>query len=340
MPVQYAGIVAEHRSVRERAGLFDVSHMGRLEVSGPKAIDAVNRLITNDLHKVPNGRALYACCCREDGGILDDLIVYRHSPERILVVCNAANDAKILSHFNTQLGEDLNLVDLSLSTGLLALQGPLAFEILHDATGTRLSDLAKFSFVPAVVANFEVLVARTGYTGEDGVEIFMPASDLVACWHTLLEAGASRGLSPIGLGARDTLRLEACLSLYGHEIDETIHPFEAGLGFAVRLDKTDFLGRSALLEKKAEPPTRRLAGLAIIGRGVARENYAVVDQAGHKIGHVTSGSPSPTLGRSIALAYLPPALTTIGTTVSVDCRGKAVAAEVVATPFYKQRRRH
>ena len=173
-------------------------------------------------------------------------------------------------------------------------------------------------------------------TGEDGFEIFLPASELLSCWQTLLDAGNAQGLSPIGLGARDTLRLEACLSLYGHEIDETIHPFEAGIGFAVKLDKPEFLGKGALLIKKSQPPARKLAGLMMIDRGVARDHYAVIDEAGHGIGHVTSGAPSPTLGRNIALAYLPASLATIGTTVRVDCRGKSVTAEVVPMPFYKR----
>lgn len=336
MPVQYAGIMAEHRAVRERAGLFDVSHMGRLEISGPKAITAVNRLVTNDLLGVPNGHAVYACCCRADGAILDDVIAYRHSPERIMVVCNASNREKILSHFEAELGDGASLVDLSLSTGLLALQGPLASEILTDMVGNQLSGLVRFSFSPVAIANVEVLVARTGYTGEDGFEIFVSASELVSCWRGLLAAGASYGISPAGLGARDTLRLEAALSLYGHEIDESTHPFEAGLGFAVKLDKPEFLGKGALLREKMRPPIRRLAGLILKGHGVARENYPVMDETGNRVGHVTSGAPSPTLGQNIALAYLPPRLTAIGTTVSVDCRGKAVLAEVVATPFYKR----
>ena len=206
MPLQYAGIVAEHRSVRQQAGLFDVSHMGRIEVSGPKAINAVNRLITNDLLRVQNGRALYACCCRQDGGILDDVIAYRYSPERILVVCNASNHDKILNHFGTELSESVDLLDLSSSTGLLALQGPLALEIANSVSSTLLSDLARFSFASTNILNIKTIVARTGYTGEDGFEIFVPESELLSCWQSLLDAGKTRGLSPIGLGARDTLR--------------------------------------------------------------------------------------------------------------------------------------
>ena len=336
MPVQYTGIVAEHRSVRERAGLFDVSHMGRLSITGPRAIDAVNRLITNDLLRIADGRAVYACCCRADGGILDDVIVYRHGPEHIVVVCNASNHDKILNHFQAEIAGGPRLEDISDGTSLIALQGPRALDIIRRASAGPLPDIAKFQFSPATLGTLKITLARTGYTGEDGFEIFLSATDAKGCWNALLDAGSSLGLSPIGLGARDTLRLEACLPLYGHEIDETIHPFEAGIGFAVKLDKPDFIGQAALRARKAEPATRKLSGLIMTGRGVARDHYAVLDDAGGNIGHVTSGAPSPTLGRSIALAYLPVAVARIGAQVNVDCRGKAVSAEVVPIPFYKR----
>ena len=336
MPLQYAGIVAEHHAVRKQAGLFDVSHMGRLEITGPGALGAVNRLITNDLLSIPNGHAAYACCCRADGGILDDVIAYRHSPERILVVCNASNLEKIRNHFVLQLRDSARLVDLSATTGMLALQGPCAFEIIQKASGNQFSNLTRFSIASGKIAGTEVLVARTGYTGEDGFEVLIPANEIVACWQVLLDAGSTYGLAPIGLGARDTLRLEACLSLYGHEIDETIHPFEAGLAFAVRLDKSEFIGQSALRQYLSDGLKRKLAGIMMSERGVARENYPIMNESGQQIGSVTSGCPSPTLGRNIALAYLPPQMATVGTTVAVDCRGKSVAAQVVSTPFYKR----
>jgi len=336
MPVQYAGIVAEHRSVREHAGLFDVSHMGRLEITGSNALSAVNRLITNDLARIANGRAVYACCCHDEGGILDDVIVYRHSPERVVVVCNASNHPKILEHFTRELTGRAVLQDQSAATCLIAIQGPDAASILDRVCTSRPSALARFHFAAATLGGIPITVARTGYTGEDGFEIFAPASEATGCWNQLLESGQSTGVLPIGLGARDTLRLEACLPLYGHEIDESIHPFEAGIGFAVKLDKADFIGRAALLQKKAEPPSRKLVGLAMTGRGVAREHYPLIDDQGAPIGHVTSGAPSPTLGRAIALAYLPCALSNIGTQVTVDCRGKPVSAEVVPIPFHKR----
>lgn len=337
MPLQYAGIVAEHHAVRKHAGLFDVSHMGRLEITGHGALSAVNRLITNDLLSVLNGHAIYACCCRADGGILDDVIAYRHSPERILVVCNASNLEKIRNHFARELRDSATLVDLSSTTGLLALQGPRALEIIQVASGSQFSNLTRFSFAPGKIGGTtEVLVARTGYTGEDGFEILMPANELLSCWQVLMDAGSAYGLAPIGLGARDTLRLEACLSLYGHEIGETIHPFEAGLAFAVKLDKSEFIGQSALRQNKNVIPARTLAGIMMTERGVAREHYPILNESGQQIGVVTSGCPSPTLGRNIALAYLPPKMAAVGTKVAVDCRGKSVAAEVVSTPFYKR----
>jgi len=336
MPVQYAGIVAEHRAVREQAGLFDVSHMGRLEVTGPGALAAVNRLITNDLVRIADGRAVYACCCRPDGGILDDVIVYRHSMERIVVVCNASNHDKILAHLQNELAGRAFLEDQSESTGLIALQGPSAVRLIEHLTNSGISSLPRFHFASVSFAGAQVVVARTGYTGEDGVELFVPAESLVNCWTMLLEEGHSDGVAPIGLGARDTLRLEACLPLYGHEIDETIHPLEAGIGFAVKLDKPDFIGLAALQRAKAATPSRRLVGLRMTGRGVAREGYPIINEDGKRLGHVTSGAPSPTLGQAIALAYVPVALANIGTPITVDCRGKSVSAEVVKTPFCKR----
>lgn len=336
MPVQYTGIVAEHISVREHAGLFDVSHMGRLEITGSDALAAVNRLITNDLSRIADGRALYACCCRDDGGILDDVIVYRHSPDRILVVCNASNHGKILAHFSQELSVRARLADRTETTSLIALQGPEAATILDRVCPSKPSTLPRFHFTETNLDGISVTVARTGYTGEDGFELFTPESAAVACWNVLLDAGKSSGISPIGLGARDTLRLEACLPLYGHEIDETIHPFEAGIGFAVKLDKPEFLGQAALKRIKAELPTRKLVGLVMTGRGVARDHYSILDDRSSAIGHVTSGAPSPTLGRAIALAFVPCALANIGTEVTVDCRGKHVTAEVVRTPFHKR----
>ena len=335
MPVQYSGIVAEHTAVRRHAGLFDVSHMGRLEITGPRALEGANRLITNDLQRTADGHAVYACCCKDDGGILDDLIVYRHSSERIFVICNAANHQKIAGHFAKELGEGSKVTDLSLVTGLLALQGPESAAIAGELGLSQAVRLTRFSFCEDRLGTVPVLITRTGYTGEDGFEIVVPAADLVSCWNAILSKGAPRGLVPIGLGARDTLRLEACLSLYGHEIDEATHPLEAGLGFAVKLDKQDFVGKAALVKAKAEPSRRKLVGLVVLGRGIAREGYPILDLSRQVIGRVTSGAPGPSVGKNIALGYVPIASSSVGSSLLVDCRGKPVESEVVPTPFYR-----
>ncbi len=336
MPVQYRGIVAEHEAVRRRAGLFDVSHMGRLDVVGPQALSAVDRLITNALQPLAEGRALYTCCCREDGGILDDLIVYRRSAEHIFVVCNASNRAKIVGQFQAELGAGATLSDRSPETGLLALQGPKAFEILGALGASWAEALPRFGFGDGPLAGKAVTIARTGYTAEDGVEIVCAAADLVELWLALLETGKTSGLEPIGLGARDTLRLEGRLSLYGNEIDETTHPLEAGLAWTVKLDKGPFIGREALLSRRAAGLSRTLVGLEVLGRGIARHGYRVLDSAGNSLGSVTSGGPAPTLNKNIALAYVPVGHATVGTKLTIDCRGKAVEALVVLTPFYKR----
>jgi aminomethyltransferase len=336
MPVQYAGIVAEHTAVRERAGLFDVSHMGRLEVTGNHALQEVNRLITNDLERIPDGRAVYACCCNDEGGILDDLIVYRYSSTRLLVICNAANHKKIAAHFGARLGAGSTLHDISRDTGLLALQGPQSIAIAEVLGLSAATKLSRFSFCEAELCGVSVVIARTGYTGEDGFEIVVPSAQLVSAWRTVLAAGGPAGLVPVGLGARDTLRLEACLSLYGHELDEATHPLEAGLAFAVKLDKHDFIGKAALAKAKSEPARRKLVGLTMVGRGIARENYPIVDSSHKVIGKVTSGAPGPTVGKNIGLAYVPVASSAIGTRLLVDCRGMFVEAEVSPIPFHKR----
>jgi aminomethyltransferase len=339
MPIQFAGISAEHRAVREAAGLFDVSHMGEILVTGSDAVAAVNRLVTNDLSHAEDGQALYTCCCNEQGGILDDLIVYRHARDRVVVVCNASNRAKIIPHFATRAtGPNAQVRDISDDTALLALQGPRALGILASA-GSSLdvaNGLPSFRLAPAQVGGIDCTLARTGYTGEDGVELFCATSDAIALWRRLLEAGREVGLQPVGLGARDTLRLEARLSLYGNEIDETTHPFEAGLGWTVKLDADDFVGRDALRELKARPLTRKICGFEMVGKGIARHGYPLVDADGSALGVCTSGAPSPTLGRSIGLGYVPPDRAAVGASLWVDCRGKRIEARVVRTPFYRR----
>lgn len=339
MPVQYAGVKQEHLAVRQAAGVFDVSHMGELLITGPRAIDAVNRLITNDLARVPNGKAVYCCCCNEQGTILDDLIVYRLRDDQVLVVCNASNRDKIVAHFAANLGTGVVLEDQSDQTALLAVQGPKALALVSSLADTDLAQqLGSFQILDRALGGIPCRVARTGYTGEDGVEIFCSSEAAVALFRLLLTAGKPFGLEPAGLAARDTLRLEARLPLYGNDIDETTNPLEAGLGWAVKFDKGDFVGRDALLAVKAAPLTRRLVGFEMTGRGIARHGYPLVSQAGETIGICTSGSPSPSLGTNIGLGYVPSSLAALGSEFNVDCRGKLISAKTVQTPFYKRAR--
>ncbi|MBX3182169.1 MAG: glycine cleavage system aminomethyltransferase GcvT [Polyangiaceae bacterium] len=335
MPIQYSGIVAEHQAVRERAGLFDVSHMGELRVTGGAALSEVNHLITNDLTRAADGQALYTCCLREDGGILDDLIVYRTAEDDVLIVCNASNYEKILAHVSQHV-KRATLSDETEATALIALQGPRALQILSDAgLGVDPSSIRPFRFQRAELAGAQATVARTGYTGEDGVELFCAAADAPRLWDALMAAGAPHGLLPCGLGARDTLRLEARLSLYGNELSEETHPLEAGLGWTVKLDKPDFIGKAALVALGGAEPQRSLIGFECTSRGIARGGYPVM-QDGAQVGIVTSGGPAPTLGKNIGLAYVPPALSAIGSALSIDARGRLVDAVVVKTPFYKR----
>jgi aminomethyltransferase len=341
MPVQYKGISAEHIAVRQRAGVFDVSHMGELWVTGGRAAAVVDHLITNDLGKLPDGRAAYTCCCNPQGTILDDLIVYRFSAERVLVVCNASNRDKISGHFAEHARGKCDFTDASDRTALIALQGPKALAIL-EAAGCGIpqvsSAMASFSVRDATVAGRAATIARTGYTGEDGVEIFCANDDATPIWTALLTAGAGQGIEPIGLGARDTLRLEARLALYGNDIDETTNPIEAGLGWVVKLDKPDFVGKAAIAKMKAEGTPRKLVGFEMTGRGAARHGYPLKSADGREVGVCTSGGPSPTLGTSIGLGYLPAAMSAVGTDFLVDCRGRDIQARVVPTPFYKRAR--
>ena len=338
MPVQFAGISDEHRAVRTAAGVFDASHMGELRLEGDAAADVVNHVITGDVRRIVDGQALYTCALNEQGTILDDLIVYRAGETRFLVVCNASNRAKMVAHFAEQAKGRCTFEDVSDDTALIALQGPKALEVL-SRLGKEAADCAalpSFHFRDAVIANVPATVARTGYTGEDGVEIFCKWGHAAQLYAQILEAGRELGAVPVGLGARDTLRLEARLSLYGNDIDDTTNPLEAGLSWIVKLDKPDFIGRAALVAIKERGLTRKLVGLQMVGRGIARHGYAIKNAAGESIGVVTSGGPSPTLGTSIALGYVPVASSEIGSKVLVDCRGKDIEAVVVKTPFYKR----
>ncbi|MEX2355586.1 MAG: glycine cleavage system aminomethyltransferase GcvT [Thermaerobacterales bacterium] len=343
MPVQFSGLMAEHQAVRNQAGLFDVCHMGEVEIKGSDALAAVQTLMTNDAGRLREGRAQYTVMCNAAGGVVDDLLVYRLAVDHFLLVINAGNIEKDWNHIKgvTDGFSGLQASNRSREYGLLALQGPRSPEILGRALaadGVDPTGLKPFRFVTgARIGPADCLISRTGYTGEDGFEIYCDASDAPAIWERLLDVGGSEGLIPCGLGARDTLRFEACLALYGHELNEKTNPLEAGLGFTVKLTKESFIGREALLRiKEGGGPKRRLAGLEMLERGIAREGYAVTDAQGHEIGHVTTGTFSPTLQKPLALAYVPAEQGHIGNKLGVMIRGQEKGCKVVKTPFYKR----
>lgn len=334
MPVQYDGMLAEHQRVRQRVGLFDVSHMGEVRVTGRDALAAVNRLITNDLTRVKDGRAQYTALCHDDGTIVDDLICYRLSPEEIFICVNASNRDKDVAHMRAHLTGEATLADESEAFSQIAVQGPNAPALLERLFGEA-ARLAPFRVRAVTFEGASCLFASTGYTGEPGAEIYLPNDRAAALWAALMEAGADLGVGPAGLGARDTLRLEMAYCLYGNDIDRTTTPLEAGLGWVTRLDKPDFVGKAALTAQEAAGVPRRLVGLEVFERGIARHGYPVLHE-GAEVGLVTSGTLSPSTGRAIALAYVPTALATLGSEVVVDCRGKHKPARVVPTPFYQK----
>ncbi|GEJ58017.1 glycine cleavage system aminomethyltransferase GcvT [Anaeromyxobacter diazotrophicus] len=337
MPVQYAGILAEHEAVRERAGIFDVSHMGEVIFRGPKALASLQRLFTNDLSRCQDGQAQYGALCRESGGIVDDVVVYRRSAEDLLVCVNAANRQKDFDwlHGHAFGAEVTNESD---AWGQLAVQGPLAPEVVQKLTSVRLSSVGTYRFTEGEVAGVRCMVARTGYTGEDGFELFCPADAAPRLWAALMEAGQPEGLAPCGLGARDSLRLEMAYRLYGQDMDDGTTPLEAGLGWVVKLDKGDFVGREALVKQKEAGLSRKLVGFVLTEPGIPRHGYPVL-QEGKPVGTVTSGTKSPSLGTAIGLAYVPPALAAEGSTFAVEIRGRPAAAKVVKTPFYAKKPR-
>ena len=336
MPVQYQGIAAEHHAVRTGVGLFDVSHMGQIDVQGPDALAAVNALITNDLNAIKDGQALYTCLCREDGGILDDLVVYRFSTARIFICCNAGNRAKVAGWFASHLGADgsgLIVADQSDTFALLAVQGPKAVDLVAGLTaGADARSIGRYHFAEGTVAGIPTLISRTGYTGEDGFELYVPADQAEAAWDALFAADPS--LVPIGLGARDTLRLEMKFALYGNDIDEGTTPLEAGLAWVTKLAKPDFIGKAALLAQREAGVPRRLVAVRLDGKAIARHGYPVVDAEGSPIGVVTSGAPSPSLGYPIAMAYVPDGQHAVGSTVSIQVRNRVETGTIVKSPFY------
>jgi aminomethyltransferase len=337
MPVQYSGILEEHRAVRERAGLFDLSHMGELFVEGPEAGPALAAALVSDPPSLKVGRAQYSMIVAEDGGIIDDLIVYRLAEERFLVVANAANAPLVSDALVERLaGFKAVLDDRSLAMSLVAVQGPRSVDIVGSLTDVDLGALRYYAIAEGNVAGIQALVARTGYTGEDGFEIFVENARAVELWDALTEAGKAAGLAPVGLGARDTLRLEAGMPLYGNDLDRTTNPFEAGLGRVVKLDKAgDFVGRAALEKVLKNGPARKLVGLVMEGRGIARHDYPV-HRDERRTGVVTSGTHSPSLGKAIAMAYVAPADGETGTILDVEIREQRVPAKVVDLPFYKR----
>jgi aminomethyltransferase len=335
LPVQFYGIVQEHDAVRQKAGLFDVSHMGEFLVTGQDAEAFLQQLTTNDVSRISVGQAQYTLMCYPDGGVVDDLLVYKLSNEQFLLVVNASNIDKDWEWLTDHLIGDVVMENQSEQTALLALQGPLAASILSRVTDANVDSLSSFRFInKAEVCGRTVLLSRTGYTGEDGFEIYAAANDAPHIWTTLLEEGKSDGLIPVGLGARDTLRFEAKLPLYGQELSKDISPLEAGVGFFVKLDKGDFIGRDALVKQKSEGLPRKLVGLELVDRGIPRPHYPVYAD-GRKIGEVTTGTQSPTLKRNLGLALLDIAYTELDTEVLVEIRGKMLKARIVKAPFYK-----
>jgi aminomethyltransferase len=339
MPVRYGSIIEEHRATRTAAGLFDLSHMGELWVTGDGAADGLAGALVSDPTRLAVGRAQYSLICGADGGMVDDLIVYRVAEARFLIVPNAGNAGVVAAELADRLrGHAADVRDATLETSLVAIQGPASAGILAPLTDVPLDDLRTYASADGRVAGRPALVARTGYTGEDGFELFVAWDDGPAVWDALLEAGAAEGLRPCGLGARDTLRLEAGMPLYGNELDRDTHPYEAGLGRVVKLDKAvDFVGREALERAARAPLRRQLVGLRMRGSGIPRHGHAVmrVGTPG-TVGVVTSGSHSPTLGVAIAMAYVPPSEAVPGTMLEVAVRETAVPCEVVALPFYRR----
>jgi aminomethyltransferase len=343
MPVQYAGVMAEHRTVRETAGLFDLGHMGQVDVSGPDALAFLNYVGSNDTSVLGPGEAHYSLLLYPDGGVIDDIIIYRRpSGVGYFVVINAANIPKDVDWLHTQRAKredlDVTVENVSDRTGMIAIQGPNAAEIVAGLSSTDLADQPYFSCRETTIAGIECLAGRTGYTGEDGWEFYCDIDKVGELWDALMEAGAEHGLKPIGLGARDTLRLEARMPLYGQELSAKINPLEAGLSWAVKLDKDDFIGRDALVAAKEAGIKRRTVGFKMVERGgVPRSHYAVqVD--GKQVGEVTSGTSSPTLGENIGLAIIDRSVAGVGKPLDIIIRDKPVKAEQIKMPFYKRGR--
>ena len=338
MPVQYSGIVDEHNAVRNAAGLFDISHMGEFHVKGKDALAFLQYVATQDVASIKPGLANYSLLCRPDGGIVDDIFIYNLF-DRYLVVVNASNVDKDFAWMRGQLGGfEAELTNESDRTGMLALQGPAAEAILARATDVDVAGMPFHGLATGtLLGDIPALIARTGYTGEDGFELFVDNDRVGKLWDGLLELGRDAGLKPCGLGARDSLRFEACLALYGHEIADDINPYEAKLGWVVKLDKGDFVGGDALRQFKQAGVGRKLVGFEMVERGIARGGYAIRAVDGTPAGYVTTGMPAPSLGKNFGLGYVPPALAIEGAEFDIIVRERPVRARVVKTPFYKPR---
>lgn len=339
LPVQFSSIKEEHEAVRTKAGLFDVSHMGEFTLRGKGAEAFLQSILTNDVSKLKVGKAQYNIMCYPNGGSVDDLIIYKQGEDDFFICVNASNIQKDFTWMREHKPADLKLVNISDSIGQVALQGPLAVNTLQKITDVNLAEVSFFGFTNGKVTDVPSVIARTGYTGEDGFEIYAPADEIVKVWNAILEAGAEFGVLPCGLGARDTLRFEACLPLYGQELSADISPVEAGMGFAVKTDiEADFIGKSVLKEYKANGAPRKVVGVEMIDRGIPRHGYPVYS-GDELIGEVTTGTQVPTSKRNIGLALLKTEHTAIGTQLEIEIRGKRLKAEVVPTPFYKREKK-
>jgi len=339
MPVQYpAGVIGEHMATRTRAGLFDVSHMGEIWVEGEDAIPFINRITTNDVTKLVDGQAHYSALTNDKGGVVDDLLVYRFDQDKLLLVVNAGTTDKdwdwITSH---KKDENVTLTNASADYCQIAVQGPEAVDIVKSLTETNLDEIKYYHFTTGRVDGVESIISRTGYTGEDGFEVYADSKYAEQLWNKLLETGASVGILPCGLAARNTLRLESAMSLYGHELSDDISPLEANLGWITKLNKGDFIGSDALKQKKETGLTRKIVGFEMTQPGIARDECDVyIDDK--RVGYVTSGSPAPFLKKNIGLAFLPVEFANDGQEIKIDVRGKHLSAKVVPTPFYKRQK--
>jgi aminomethyltransferase len=343
MPVQYQGILDEHRAVREAAGLFDLGHMGEVDVHGPDALPFLQYITTNDVSKLEPGEAQYSLLPNEQGGVVDDIIIYRRptaDPTDFMVVINAANHDKDVAWMQRQRelrwDLDVSVTDISLQTGMIAIQGPRAEQIAQPLTGVDLSTIEYFTWIQATVAGVAAMIARTGYTGEDGFEFYTAIGDISTVWDALMAEGADKGLVPVGLGARDSLRLEARMPLYGNELADDINPLEAGLGWAVKLDKGEFIGRPAIAAMKESGAPRRTVGVELTQRSGAPRSHYEVQVDGRPVGYVTSGMMSPPLGCNIGLALVDRDVAGVGKPLDVIIRGKPVPGIQRKTPFYRR----